>query len=139
MGYMSVVGDQLGSRFAATLAADDHGRQPHAEPWSADRLGAVLVDIERRIGGGFRSEVDGQGDLVLVNDRCPFGPDVVGRPSLCMVTSGVFGRIAAERFGHVSVEIAESIARGDGRCVVRVAAHPDLELGDTTRHYFADS
>ena len=31
--------------------------------------------------------------IVLGNRRCPFGEKVLGRPSMCMMTSNVFGSI----------------------------------------------
>ncbi|MEQ9315309.1 MAG: methanogen output domain 1-containing protein, partial [Henriciella sp.] len=58
--------------------------------------------------------------VVLANRQCPFGAYVEGRPSLCMMTSNVFGTIAASNLGYANVEIEKSIARGHSGCRVVV-------------------
>ena len=81
----------------------------------------ILVDLKRKIDGGFSVESIDRSKIVLVNDRCPFGNVVQGVPSLCKMTSSVFGRIASDHFGYARVEIKESIARANPRC--RVVVH----------------
>ena len=51
---------------------------------------------------------------------CPFADKVLDRPALCMMTSNVFGSIAAENLGYSKVELRKTIARGDGECRVVV-------------------
>ena len=84
-------------------------------------LAEILVDLKRKIDGGFSVESIDSSKIVLVNDRCPFGNVVQGLPSLCKMTSSVFGRIASDHFGYARVEIKESIARANPRC--RVVVH----------------
>ncbi len=40
----------------------------------------------------------------------------LGRPSLCMMTSNVFGVIAAENLGYAKVALTETIALGAPGC-----------------------
>ena len=54
--------------------------------------------------------------------RSPFAEKVVGRPALCMMTSNVFGSIAAENLGYAKVVLEQAIARGDSGC--RVVVYP---------------
>jgi len=126
-GFVSVVGGRLGEKMNGEYR--DH---IGATPLDREQVAGVLVDLKRRIDGGFRVESIDERRIVLVNGRCPFGDFVVGRESLCMMTSNVFGRIAADNLGHVSVEISEAISRGDERCRVVI----DLSGQGTGREYF---
>ncbi|MTI44185.1 transcriptional regulator, partial [Roseibium hamelinense] len=58
--------------------------------------------------------------IVLRNSRCPFGEKVKGRPSLCMMTTNVFGRITANNTGYAKVHIEQAIATGASGCRVVV-------------------
>lgn len=114
-GYFSLVGSSIGA---------DLGRQYRAElghdDLSAAEIGRVLVDLKTRIDGGFRIESVADNKITLVNTRCPFGQQVVGRRSLCMMTSNVFGTIAADAAGRASVDMEEAFATGHDRCRVVV-------------------
>ena len=131
-GYVSVVGDRMGERLDDLYSEGrSHG------PWSTTDLSEVLVDLKRRIGGEFCVAETTDDQIVFTNSRCPFGDAVLDRPSLCMMTSNVFGRIGANHLGQVSVTLDETIAAGDGRCVVRVG----LGAGDGaagSRNYYAE-
>lgn len=48
---------------------------------------------------------------MLGNRACPFGDKVIGHPALCMMTSNVFGSIAADNLGYAKVVVEEAIAR----------------------------
>ncbi|MEX1039691.1 MAG: methanogen output domain 1-containing protein, partial [Pirellulaceae bacterium] len=75
--------------------------------------------------------------IVLGNRACPFGEMVEGRPSLCMMTSNVFGTIAAENLGYAKVSIEEAIARGDAGCRIVVHLNADVESSTAEgREYF---
>ena len=54
-----------------------------------------------------------------------------------MMTSNVFGSIAAENLGYAKVDLQETIAEGDPRCRVVVHLKPteDAEASDG-REYF---
>lgn len=96
-------------------------------PSTVSREPADLAEHLRRfkesIGGDFRVESVEGTRIVFTNKRCPFASQVVGRPSLCMMTTNVFGRAAADATGYARVKVAEALARGDERCRVIV----DLE------------
>lgn len=121
-GYVSVVGRAIGAmldrRYRSAMGADR---------LDTESIAAVLVDLKRRIEGGFRiASVEG-GRIVLVNAACPFGDRVIGRPSLCMMTMNVFGTIAAENAGFARVAIPEAIATGAAGCRVVIDLDPDSE------------
>jgi predicted ArsR family transcriptional regulator len=98
---------------------------------SRDEVAAVLVDLKRRIEGDFSVSSIDDDRIVLTNRACPFGDKVIGRPSLCMMTSNVFGSIAADNLGYAKVEIQEAIARGDDGC--RVIVHLRTHAGGAGR------
>jgi predicted ArsR family transcriptional regulator len=131
-GFISVVGARIGAWIDATYrAALD---QPTL---SRDEVAAVLVDLKRSIEGDFSISSVDDDRIVLTNRACPFGDKVVGRPSLCMMTSNVFGSIAADNLGYAKVEIQEAIARGDDGCRVLVHLRPTPEALDADgREYF---
>ncbi len=133
-GYLSMVGDSMGARLLDAYRTDLGDG-----PWGLETVGEVLVDLKQRIDGGFEVVEVGEDEILLHNSRCPFGEMIDGHRSLCMMTSNVFGRIAAEQFGQARVELQETIANGDGRCVVRVSR--DLSRmtdSDDARDYYAD-
>jgi predicted ArsR family transcriptional regulator len=118
-GFVALVGQRLGQRidrlYSPFLGENE---------WSVADLANVLVDLKRRIHGGFRIESIEPLRITLVNDACPFGDRVLGRKSLCMMTSNVFGTIAAQHRGTAQVILEETIAGGDGRCRVVVSLDP---------------
>lgn len=132
-GYLSVVGGRIGMQFDEAYR-DALG----ADRLSRDQVADVLVDLKRRIEGDFFI-IDADDDrIVLGNRACPFGDRVDGRPSLCMMTSNVFGAIAAENLGYAKVELQETIALGDPGC--RVVVHLEPTGTDVDgREYFATS
>lgn len=114
-GLVSVVGQALGQHingaYCTALSL------PHLE---RKHLAAVLVDLKRRIEGDFYVIEEDAGKIVLGNRVCPFGEYVQGRPSLCMMTSNVFGHISAESMGYAKVAVETAIARGHETCRVTV-------------------
>ena len=77
---------------------------------SREQVADVLVDLNRRIRGDFFVIEQDDEKIVLGNRACPFAEKVVGRPALCMMTSNVFGSIAAQNLGYSKVVIEEAIA-----------------------------
>jgi hypothetical protein len=63
----------------------------------------------------------------------------VGRPALCMMTSNVFGSIAADNLGYSKVVIEEAIARGDAGCrvVVYLKKTPEALIAQGREYYKA--
>lgn len=130
-GYISVVGLAIGEQMDATY------RQGFAvDRLSRQQLADVLVDLKRRIEGDFWVVEETEDRIVLSNRRCPFGDLVVDRPSLCMMTSNVFGHIAAENLGYAAVDLEQTIARGHAGCHVVVYLRPDADVPATAREYF---
>jgi predicted ArsR family transcriptional regulator len=131
-GFISVVGqemgDQIGGMYRKALAIDRLSPRQIAE---------VLVDLKRRIEGDFYVIEQDDEKIVFGNRACPFGDKVIGRPALCMMTSNVFGSIAARETGYAKVELQETIASGSAGCRVivylRQTAGSDAASG---REYF---
>lgn len=131
-GFVSVVGQRIGEEI------NDQYRNALRLP-SLDRqqVAAVLVDLKHRIQGDFYIIEESDEKIVLGNRACPFGDKVIDRPSLCMMTSNVFGKIAAENLGYGKVAIEQAIARGDAGCRVVVYLKPTPESQATEgREYF---
>lgn len=128
MGYISSVGGAVGEDISQLYAA------AKGAPMAAEDIGHALVDLKSRIGGTFRIVEQGPDRIVFRNTACPFGDQVTGRPSLCMMTSNVFGTIAADATGYAKVELAETLARGASGCTVVV----HLKRNDADgREYFS--
>jgi predicted ArsR family transcriptional regulator len=131
-GFVSVVGQEMGDEinqaYKRALAVEKLSRQQVAE---------VLVDLKRRIQGDFYIIEQDDEKIVLGNRACPFADKVVGRPALCMMTSNVFGSIAADNLGYSKVVIEEAIALGDAGCRVVVYLKPTAEAETAQgREYF---
>jgi predicted ArsR family transcriptional regulator len=114
-GFIAVVGAQLGD-YINRVYRSAYGKAVLNRKEVSD----TLIDLKKRIGGGFFIIEESEDTIVLGNDKCPFGKDVNGQPALCMMTSSVFGRIAAENTGYAKVAIEKAIAKGDGHCHVIV-------------------
>ena len=82
-------------------------------------VAALSVGLKAAIGGDFYLVSIDDDKIVLGNRRCPFGDHVREEPSLCRMTSSVFGGIAARSTGgDVAVHLEERIAVGDPECRV---------------------
>jgi predicted ArsR family transcriptional regulator len=133
-GFVSVVGQRMGEGidhdYRAALGVENLDRQQVAE---------VLVDLKRRIQGDFYVVEQDEEKIVFGNRVCPFGDKVAGRPALCMMTSNVFGAIAARNLGWAKVELQETIAQGDPGCRVVVYLQPTTQAESAEgREYFRD-
>jgi predicted ArsR family transcriptional regulator len=131
-GFISVVGqrigDQINESYKTALAAEDLSREQVAD---------VLVDLKRRIRGDFYIIAQDDEKIVLGNRACPFAEKVLDRPAMCMMTSNVFGVIAAENLGYAKVVLEETIAQGHPGCRVVVYLKPTPEAEAATgREYF---
>ncbi|MEK0084046.1 methanogen output domain 1-containing protein [Benzoatithermus flavus] len=130
-GYISVVGAAIGEQIDA-----EYKRALRVERLDRAQVARVLVDLKRRIQGDFFVIEEDATKIVLGNRACPFGELVAGRPSLCMMTSNVFGRIVAENLGYARVELPETIARGHSGCRVVVHLVPSEDADPQGREYF---
>lgn len=133
-GFVSVVGQNMGARinsdFKAALGVSRLDRQ---------QVAAVLVELKRRIKGDFYVIEQNDDTIVFGNRACPFGDKVLGRPAMCMMTSNVFGSIAADNLGYAKVQLQETIAAGDPGCrvVLHLRATPESDAS-AGREYFED-
>ena len=114
-GYISVVGASIGNQIN-----DQYKAALQVPELSREQVSEVLVDLKRRIQGDFYVIEENEERIVLGNRVCPFAEKVIGRPSMCMMTSNVFGHIASESLGYAKVSLEETIARGDSGCRVVV-------------------
>lgn len=131
-GFISVVGQKMGDDINAS-----YRKALQVKNLSRKDLSGVLVDLKKRINGDFYVISEDDEKIVLGNNRCPFGDMVKGRPSLCMMTSNVFGNIAAENLGYSKVHLDETIADGSSGCRVVVYLTDTAESRETSgREYF---
>jgi predicted ArsR family transcriptional regulator len=131
-GFISVVGQRVGDQIN-----EDYKHALEVSSLSRGEVAQVLVDLKRRIQGDFFIVEEDDEKIVLGNRACPFAEKVIGRPALCMMTSNVFGIIAADNLGYSKVAIERSIAKGDPDCRVVVYLKPTPEAREATgREYF---
>ncbi|MDP3720273.1 MAG: methanogen output domain 1-containing protein [Acidobacteriota bacterium] len=119
-GFVSVVGQRIGGELNAAYTS-----ALSVEQLTREQVAEVLVDLKRRIQGDFFVIEEDDEKIVLGNRACPFAEKVIGRPALCMMTSNVFGSIAAQNLGYAKVVIEQAIARGDSGCRVVVYLTPN--------------
>jgi predicted ArsR family transcriptional regulator len=126
-GFISVVGQRIGDQIN-----QDYKRALQVERLDRGQVAQVLVDLKRRIQGTFYVIEESEEKIVLGNRNCPFADKVIGRPAMCMMTSNVFGVIAAENLGQAKVVLNETIAEGAAGCRVTVYLKSTPE-SDTAR------
>lgn len=133
-GYVSLVGQAVG-----TQIDEMYLKALGADRLTGEQVAEALVDLKRRINGDFYVIEHDEKKIVLGNRVCPFAEKVVGRESMCMMTSNVFGTIAARNLGYARVELEQTIARGDAGCRVVVHLVPDVDIETVSgREYFGD-
>ncbi len=131
-GFISVVGQRIGDQIN-----QDYRTALRVERLTRAQVADVLVDLKRRIQGDFYVIEQTDEKIVLGNRVCPFADKVKDRPALCMMTSNVFGVIAADNLGYGKVSLEQTIARGDPGCrvVVYLKMTPEAEAA-AGREYF---
>ena len=131
-GFISIVGQRIGENINESykIALNTNVLDRH-------QVANVLVDLKRRIQGSFYIIEETDEKIVFGNRNCPFAEKVVGRPSMCMMTSNVFGVIAAENLGQAKVVLNETIAEGAASCRVTVYLKDTAESASAAgREYF---
>ena len=121
-GFISVVGQRIGDQIN-----QEYKRALEVQKLDRHQVAQVLVDLKRRIQGTFYVIEESEEKIVLGNNNCPFAEKVIGRPAMCMMTSNVFGVIAAENLGQAKVVLNQTIAQGAPGCVVTVYLRPTEE------------
>ena len=114
-GYISLVGQNIGDWINAM-----YKKEMGVSSLTRNQVADILVDLKSRIQGDFSVIAQDDNKIVLDNFTCPFEEKVLDRPSMCMMTSNVFGVIAAQNLGYAKVVIEQSIADGSDRCKVTV-------------------
>ena len=131
-GFVSVVGRRVGGQIN-----QDYKSALNVSVLSREQVAEVLVDLKRRIQGDFYIIEQDDEKIIFGNRRCPFEDKVVDRPAMCMMTSNIFGSIAAENLGYAKVVLEETIAMGAPGCRVVVHLKPNNEAKAAKgREYF---
>lgn len=130
--FISVVGQPIGDEINTAYKA-----ALEVERLSREQVGRGLADLKRRIQGDSYIIEEDNAKIMLGNRASPFGDKVLNRPSLCMMTSNVFGAIAAENLGYAKVKLQQTITTGGERyrVVVYLQPRPELEAPEG-REYF---
>ncbi|MBD2517407.1 transcriptional regulator [Nostoc sp. FACHB-973] len=131
-GFISVVGERMGRQinqyYKSALEVSN---------LSPKQVADVLVDLKKRIQGDFYVIEQDDEKIVFGNRVCPFGDKVLNRPAMCMMTSNVFGTIAANNLGYAKVKLQDTIAEGASGCrvIVYLKFTPEAEDAEG-REYF---
>lgn len=131
-GFVSVVGREIGE-----WINDSYRKELKVSHLSREQVAQVCVDLKRRIKGDFFVIEETDDRIIFGNRKCPFGEKVLGRTSLCMMTSNVFGHIVATNLGYAKVQLNETIAEGHSGCRITVHLHP-VENSDGREYFKAD-
>ena len=129
-GFISVVGASVGEKID-----QDYRRAFAVDRLTREQVADVLVDLKRRIQGDFFVLEETEDRIVLGNRACPFGELVRDRPSLCMMTSNVFGHIAAQNLGYAAVDLERTIAEGHLGCRVTIYLRASDAVPFSAREY----
>lgn len=131
-GFICVVGQEMGNEINQA-----YREGLGVESLTREQVAEVMVDLKRRIQGDFYIIEQNDDKIVLGNRACPFGDKVAGRPALCMMTSNVFGNIAADNLGYSKVVIEEAIALGNPGCrvVVHLKKTPESDTAEGREYY----
>ena len=104
---------------------------------TTEQLAEIYLGLKSAIGGDFSVVSIDDDKIVMGNRNCPFGADVRFAPSLCRMTSSVFGGIGARNAGHdVAVHLEERIAVGDPECRVTVWLRPPPSEVEVSVHRY---
>jgi len=114
-GFVSIVGQKIGESIN-----NDYRAALQVKKLNREQLSSVLVDLKQRIQGDFTIVSEDDNKLVIKGASCPFGDKVIDRPSLCMMTSNVFGTISADNLGYAKVSLEKTIASGAPSCQIVV-------------------
>lgn len=129
-GLMTQVSQHLGE-----IVQTHYLQHADTQKLSKQQVLDALIDFEHRVGGDFYLLTEREHTWVLGNRCCPFGDMIHQLPTLCMVTSNIFGVMTAENLGYANVRIDESFAQGHQGC--RVTIRLDPEEDGQGRDYFA--
>ena len=131
-GYISLVGQNMGE-----FINDMYKKELGISTLTRSHVADVLVDLKTRIEGSFALIEQDDNKIILESTSCPFEDEVLNRPSMCMMTSNVFGFIAAENLGYAKVVIGQSIAESHDKCkvIVYLKLTPEAESAVGREYY----
>lgn len=134
-GFISIVGQNIGNQIDL-----DYKKALGVSKLTRTQVAEVLVNLKSRIKGDFFIIEQSDKKIVLGNNACPFAEKVVGRPSMCMMTSNVFGVIASQSLGYAKVALEETIAQGDPGCrvVIHLKASEEAETAAGQAYFQAE-
>lgn len=133
-GFISVVGQQIGDEFN-----EEYRQALQVSRLDKHQVARALVDLKQRIKGDFSILSEDETKIILQTTSCPFGDKVINRKSLCMMTSNVFGTIAAENLGYARVSLDKTIASGANGCIVTIHLSQDNNPDNPGEEYFGSS
>jgi anti-sigma regulatory factor (Ser/Thr protein kinase) len=112
---------QVGTDVGGQMELEFRAAEAVTARMTPEQLARCYVRLKHAIDGGFYVIEVSEERIVLGNRRCPFGDVVRLAPSLCRMTSSVFGGIAARNTDEgAAVLLEERIAIGDPGCRVVV-------------------
>ena len=115
-GFIADAGSGIGRQFSRRYGVS-RGTPPRA-------VAQTCRDLKERVGGAFEIESATDREITMIGHECPFGGRESGRPSLCMMTTNVFGRIAADSAGYANVRVSTTRALGDPVCRISIRFVP---------------
>lgn len=118
---------QVGTDIGAQMEAAFRLAHDLSAELTVDEIGRLLVELKQAIDGDFFVVEADEDRIVLGTHSCPFGEAVMEAPTLCRMTSSVFGGIVRRNRGASAVDLEQRIAVGDPQCRVTVWLRPPPE------------
>lgn len=130
--YLSLVGQKIG-----VWINELYKKKLGVVVLSPAQVPGVLVDLMRRIQGDFFVLEQSAEKIILGNNQCPFKKKVLGRSLMCMLTSNVFGFIAAGNLGYAKVVLDKTIAAHQDGCkvIIYLQETPEAEAVNGREYY----
>lgn len=92
----------------------------HEQPCDKKQTADISCDIMNRLGGSFSVTTATEKGYTVLNKKCPWGESGSINPVLCMLTKAIFSRIGVRVFTSINVDVKNTIAGGDGCCLIEV-------------------
>ena len=122
--HPTVSGPQSAGLAGAILAQAAAEDEPDLD---AHQAAALIQEVHAALGSDAQVAVTDDGVIEMSMTTCPFGPAVSTAPSLCHLSAGLAGQIAARVHGHATVLLDETLALGDPGCHLHVRLEPAEE------------
>ncbi|HEC75243.1 MAG TPA: transcriptional regulator [Methylophaga aminisulfidivorans] len=131
-GFITLVGQKMGE-----LINDEYKAALNEDNLTREHVSVILADLKQRIQGDFKIITEDPHKIIFQGNTCPFAEKVIDRPSLCMMTSNVFGTIASQNLGYAKVSLEETIARGARGCrvVVYLSENDESVMAEGIEYY----